>query len=41
MSQNGDIKSQQATFDGVMAMIKWGTVATVVIVAGVVMLIAS
>ena len=41
MSQNGDIKTHQETFDSVMGMIKWGTVATVIIVAGVVMLIAS
>ena len=41
MSQNGDIKSHQETFDSVMGMMKWGTVATVIVVVVVVMLIAS
>jgi Bacterial aa3 type cytochrome c oxidase subunit IV len=39
--QNGDFKAHQDTFDSVMSMIKWGTAATIVIVAIVVMLIAS
>jgi hypothetical protein len=41
MSDHGDIKAHQQTFDGVMSMIKWGAIVTVIIVACVVMLIAS
>jgi Bacterial aa3 type cytochrome c oxidase subunit IV len=41
MAGNGDFKAHEETFSGVMNMLKWGTVATVIIVAFVVFLIAS
>jgi Bacterial aa3 type cytochrome c oxidase subunit IV len=41
MSDHGDIKPHQETFDAVVSMIKWGTIATVIIVAIVVVLLAS
>jgi hypothetical protein len=36
-----DIKQHEATYSGVMALLKWGTVVCFLIAAGVVVLIAS
>ncbi|MFM9852350.1 MAG: aa3-type cytochrome c oxidase subunit IV [Sphingomonadaceae bacterium] len=41
MTDHGDFKAHQETFEGVVSMIKWGTIATVIVVAFVIMLIAS
>jgi hypothetical protein len=40
MSDHGDINTHQATFEAVVSMIKWGTIATVIVVAFVIILIA-
>ena len=37
----GDIKAHSATYDGVINMLKWGTLVSVLIAALVVWLIAS
>ncbi|WP_275658169.1 aa3-type cytochrome c oxidase subunit IV [Sphingosinithalassobacter portus] len=41
MGDNAEIQVHQNTFNGFMSMVKIGTVAVAIIVAGVVMLIAS
>ena len=41
MANEGEFKAHQETFHGVMNMLKWGTVATILVVALVVFLIAS
>ncbi|HWK36681.1 aa3-type cytochrome c oxidase subunit IV [Sphingomonas sp.] len=41
MADQTDIQAHEATYHGVMAMLKWGTVACAVIVAGVIFLIAG
>ncbi len=41
MAGNGDYKAHEETFSSVMNILKWGTIATVIIVALVVFLIAS
>ena len=39
--ERGDIKAHAATYDGVIGMLKWGTLACVLIAAFVIWLIAS
>ena len=41
MANEGDFKAHKDTFNGVMVMIKWGAVATVLTTALVIFLIAS
>jgi hypothetical protein len=41
MAGNQDIKPNRETYDGVMVMLKWGTVASAIVAAFVVFLIAS
>ena len=41
MAEHTDIKAHEATYHGVMGMLKWGTVACFLIAAVVVLLIAS
>jgi hypothetical protein len=41
MAENGDIKAQEATYSGMIAMLKWGAVACFIIAFGVIFLIAS
>ncbi|MFL0412407.1 aa3-type cytochrome c oxidase subunit IV [uncultured Sphingomonas sp.] len=36
----GDIKAHVSTYEGVMSLLKWGTVASVILVAIVIWLIA-
>ncbi|QNE31605.1 aa3-type cytochrome c oxidase subunit IV [Sphingomonas sp. NBWT7] len=39
-AQSNDIKAHAATYEGVMGLMKWGTVACVIVAAFVVWLIA-
>lgn len=41
MAGQGDMKAHQKTYDGVMNLMKWGTVVTVVLAFIVVLLIAN
>jgi Bacterial aa3 type cytochrome c oxidase subunit IV len=41
MAGNGDMKAHEQTYTGVMAMLKWGTIACAAIGALVIFLIAS
>ncbi len=41
MTDDQNMKAAEQTFSGFMAMMKWGTVVTVVIVAIVILLIAG
>ncbi|HMO68820.1 MAG TPA: aa3-type cytochrome c oxidase subunit IV [Novosphingobium sp.] len=40
-SDNSNMKAHAETYDGFLGMLKWGTIATVIIVAFVIGLIAS
>jgi hypothetical protein len=41
MADNGDIKAHEATYNGVMSLLKWGTVVSVIITALVVWAISG
>ncbi len=41
MAEPGNMKAHQATYDRVMVMMKWGTVACAIIAAVVIWLIAA
>jgi len=41
MASGNDIKAATETYAGFTSLVKWGTIATVILVAGVVALIAS
>ena len=41
MAGNQDLKSAEQTYSGFLGLMKWGTVATIIIVALVVYLLAS
>jgi len=41
MAENGDMRAHAQTYEGFLGMLKFGTIATIVIVAAVVALIAS
>ncbi|PAX07672.1 aa3-type cytochrome c oxidase subunit IV [Sphingomonas lenta] len=41
MAHNDDLKSHERTYHRIMAMLKWGTVATAVIAAIVIWLISG
>lgn len=41
MAGNGDLKAHEQTYEGVMGMLKWGTVACFALAALVVLLIAT
>jgi hypothetical protein len=41
MADNGDIKAHEATYNGVMSFLKWGSIVTAIITALVVYLISA
>lgn len=41
MAGNGDMKAHQQTYDGFVGLLKWGTIASALVVALVVYLLAS
>lgn len=41
MASNNDMKAHNETFSGVMSLLKWGTIASALLAAVVVILIAS
>lgn len=41
MAGNGDMKAHRETYEGVMSLLKWGSVATFIVGAIVVVLIGS
>lgn len=40
MASGNDIKAAESTYSGFLTMLKWGSIATAIIVAFVIMLIA-
>ena len=41
MAENGDMRAHNQTYEGFLGMLKFGTIATIVVVAAVVALIVS
>jgi hypothetical protein len=41
MADNGDIKAHEATYSGVISLLKWGTIVSVLLAAIVVWLISG
>jgi hypothetical protein len=41
MADNGDMRAHEATYAGMISLLKWGAVACFVIAFGVIFLIAS
>ena len=41
MADQTDMKAHTATYSGVMTLLKWGTIVSVVVVAAVIFMIAS
>ena len=41
MASNNDMKAHEGTYAGVMSMLKWGTIASVLVTARVIMLIST
>ena len=41
MAGNGDMKAHQETYAGVMALLKWGTAASLLVTAIILVLISS
>ena len=41
MADAGDMKAHRATYEGVMGMLKWGSVATAIVTAIVIALIVN
>ena len=39
MAGNGDLKAHEATYSSVMVMLKWGTIASVIVAAFVILII--
>ena len=41
MASNNDMKDHEGTYAGVMSMLKWGTIASVLVTALVIILISN
>lgn len=41
MASGNDMKAANETYSGFIVLVKWGSIATAIVAAGVVMLIAS
>jgi hypothetical protein len=41
MASNNDMKAHEGTYAGVMSMLKWGTIASVLVTALVIILISN